>query len=125
MCFRLQPYKQHSLRKLRNHNLSPKYFGPFLVEAKVGKVAYKLTLPMGSKIHPTFHVSQLKMHIGKAPHSPALPLVGIDEAINKEPSGSLDRRMVKKGNYAAATEVIVEWANTFPEDSTWENLQEL
>lgn len=95
-----------------------------MMEAKVGEVAYKLNLPVRSKIHPIFHVSQLKKHIGKAYHSPALPLVGTDRAINKELLRILDRRMVKKGNLAV-TEVLVEWINTFPEDPTWESWQEL
>lgn len=53
-----------------------------------------------------------------------LPVMGTNGVIDKEPMRILDRRMIEKGNQAA-TEVLVEWFNTFPEDSTWEDLQEL
>ncbi|KAK8304271.1 hypothetical protein V6Z12_D04G210300 [Gossypium hirsutum] len=45
---KLQPYRQHTVRKLRNQKLSPKYVGPFPVEAKIDVIAYKLVLPTGS-----------------------------------------------------------------------------
>jgi hypothetical protein len=40
--------------------LEPKYLGPFPVEAKVGRGAYKLKLPAPWKIHPTINESLLK-----------------------------------------------------------------
>ncbi|GJV52099.1 retrotransposable element Tf2 [Tanacetum coccineum] len=42
---KLQPHRQVSIRKGQQHKLSPKYYGPFKICAKVGNVAYKLELP--------------------------------------------------------------------------------
>ncbi|GKF41058.1 putative reverse transcriptase domain-containing protein [Tanacetum coccineum] len=42
-------------------NLNPRYVGPFKVLKKVGAVAYKLEIPQElSRVHNTFHVSNLK-----------------------------------------------------------------
>ncbi|GMI77925.1 hypothetical protein HRI_001461800 [Hibiscus trionum] len=102
-----------------NRKLAPRWFGPFLIIEKVGKVAYKLKLPDGSRVHPTFHVSQLKKHVGSTPVQTDLPVVGIDGTMVKEPLRIVDRIMVKRGN-RFVTEVLVEWTNYFSEDATWE-----
>jgi len=64
---KLQPYKQHSLALRRNQKLGPNYFGPFPIVERVGAVAYKLQLPDHAKIHPVFHISLLKEHVGATP----------------------------------------------------------
>ncbi|XP_017604797.1 uncharacterized protein LOC108451643 [Gossypium arboreum] len=113
---------QERMKQLANRRRSDKEFA--VVEAKVGYVSYRLQLPPTARIHPTFHVSQLKKHVGSAISSLVLPPVGSNDAILKEPIKVLERHMVKKRNQAA-TKVLIEWANTFSKDATWENLKEI
>nr|GEX00394.1 gypsy/Ty3 element polyprotein, putative [Tanacetum cinerariifolium] len=61
---KFQPYKQNTLRVYKYSKLTLKYFGPFLVVERVGKVAYRLDLPDETRIHPFFHVSLLKLTDG-------------------------------------------------------------
>lgn len=78
-----------------NQKLSPCYYAHFPVQAKVGFVAYQLTLPKGSRIHPTFHVLQLKKHVRQAIVSSSLPLVSTDGSFPKVPVKILESKMVK------------------------------
>lgn len=61
---KLRPYRQQSLAKRRFEKLAARYYDPFRINKRVGKVAYKLELPPSSLVHPTFHVSQLKVAYG-------------------------------------------------------------
>lgn len=70
---KLYPYGQHSMRKQGKQKLQPRWFRPFKVLEKVGLVAYKLDLPETTLIHPTIHVSQLKLAHGELQHPVALP----------------------------------------------------
>jgi hypothetical protein len=116
---KLQPYRQVSVKgNLGIHKLQSKFYGPFEVLEKIGKVAYKLSLPPGSLIHPVFHVSQLKKRLGpNIQPKITLPLIGNQSEIKLEPVAILDRRIVKKYNQAIV-EILLQWSNLHPEDAT-------
>lgn len=82
-------------------------------------MAYRLQLPEGSRIHPIFHVSKLKRHIGDAPNMmPALPVVNEDAEIVACPEAVLSQRiLLRKGRQIL--QVLIRWLNLQPEDATW------
>ena len=104
-----------------NRKLSPRFFGTYKVIQRVGQVAYKLELPVESKIHPVFHVSCLKKKIGKSitPFT-ELPTTREDGQLQLEPTSVLDRRVVLRNNHPV-TQWLVRWSNSFMEDAMWED----
>ena len=121
---KLQPYRQSTVVHRKFLKLSAKFFGPYRILEKIGPVAYKLELPKTAKIHPVFHVSQLKQHVGPVVKQSPLPVLNDEGLLAKEPVRILDRRLVNNHG-VAATEVLVMWKNTFLEDSTWEKFDNL
>ncbi|KAF2291273.1 hypothetical protein GH714_022111 [Hevea brasiliensis] len=122
---KLQPYRQQSVSKRASQKLASRYFGPYRVLERVGKLAYKLELPAGSKVHPVFHVSLLKQHIGDTfPVSDVLPLLSDDGEAILEPATILDTRWIRRGS-RTIQESLVLWKHLPQEDATWENSVEL
>ncbi|GKG42642.1 hypothetical protein Tco_0476940, partial [Tanacetum coccineum] len=63
--------------------LNPRYVGPFKVLEKVGEVAYKLDLPEElSKVHNTFHVSNLKKCHADEPLAVLLDGLHLDDKLH-------------------------------------------
>ena len=43
-----------------SRKLAPRYVGPYIIERVVNRSALRLQLPSSLKVHPVFHVSQVK-----------------------------------------------------------------
>ncbi|KAK1612104.1 hypothetical protein QYE76_035777 [Lolium multiflorum] len=123
---KLQPYIQTSMARRPNQKLAFKYFGPYEILARIGKVAYKLKLPIGAKIHPVLHVSQLKLAVPpNQVHDSDLTFLYItDDSISVYPSEVLGRRMIKRGR-GFTSQVHVTWNGLPASLATWEPETEL
>jgi hypothetical protein len=118
---KMQPYRLSAFGIRQAIKLTTKYYGPFRVLETVGKLAYRLLLPDDVNIHPVFHVSQLKKHLGNhAVPQANLPLVSAEGKIKLEPSKVLETRSLPR-NGVLVTQWHVEWANLAPEDASWED----
>jgi hypothetical protein len=106
--------------------LSPRYIGPFLITARIGKLAYRLELPQSmSGVHNVFHVSMLRKYLHDPEQRIELEHIIIEQdlTINSEPVRILEfsdrvlrRRVIKY--------VKVLWSNQTEREATWE-LEEL
>jgi hypothetical protein len=118
---KLQPYVQSSVAPREAHKLSFKFFGPYMILARVGKVAYKLQLPSSATIHPVIHVSQLKRAVGNRPVSAALP----DTLSHIQvPLQALDRRVILRGG-KQIQQVLIKWSQGDDALATWEDEEAL
>lgn len=122
---KLQPYRHTTLSIHKCLKLHSKYYGPFRVLQKIGAVSYKLLLPDDCKLHHTFHVSQLKKHLGPAAvPNPMLPLLNPDGTILLEPEQLLERKLIPRKHGDIEIPVVrwlIKWSNLPLEEATWED----
>nr|GFB18516.1 putative reverse transcriptase domain-containing protein [Tanacetum cinerariifolium] len=107
---------EHEVKRLKQSQiplvkLNPRYVGPFRVLERVGYVDYKLDLPEElSRVHNTFHVSNLKKCHADKPL--AVPLDGLhfDDKLHflEEPVEIMDRE-VKRLKQSRIPLVKVRW----------------
>ncbi|GJV24308.1 hypothetical protein Tco_1377003 [Tanacetum coccineum] len=102
--------------------LNPRFVGPFKVIKRVGDVAYKLELPEElSRVHNTFHVSNLKKCYADEPL--AVPLDGLhfDDKLQfvEEPIEITDRE-VKRLKCSRIPLVKIRWNSKRGPEFTWE-----
>ena len=84
----------------------------------MGNSTYKLQFPQDIQIHPVFHVSQLKKHIGsKAIPSPMLPMVNSDRTLKMGPAAVLQVRQIPRNNLPVV-QWLIQWQNMADEEAT-------
>jgi hypothetical protein len=108
-----------TIKDKRGGELSPRFFGPFQVLAKVGSVAYRLALPPRAQIHNVFHVVFLKKFVVEPP-TEVVPLPPIQHGRVLPIPEKVDRARMVRG----AWQVRVHWVDRPASDTTWEPVSE-
>ncbi|GKD33465.1 putative reverse transcriptase domain-containing protein [Tanacetum coccineum] len=121
VMLKVSPWKG-VIRFGKRGKLNPRYIGPFKILAKVGTLAYRLELPEQlSRVHSTFHVSNLKKCFVDEPLAIPLDEIQIDDKLHfiEEPVKIMDRE-VKRLKQSRIPIVKVRWNSRRGPEFTWE-----
>jgi hypothetical protein len=119
---KLQPYVQVSVAPRAHHKLAFRYYGPYSVLKRINPVVYEVQLPENSKIHPVFHVSQLRRVLTPGTTASTTLPAPPDNLVT--PVKVLARRWRRAAN-GTREQVQVEWSEPTTTDITWEDAVEL
>nr|GEV43916.1 putative reverse transcriptase domain-containing protein [Tanacetum cinerariifolium] len=121
VMLKVSPWKR-VVRFGKRGKLNPRYDELFKVLAKVGKVAYKLKLPQElSRVHHTFHISNLKKCYSDEPLVMRLEGVHINDTLQfmEEPVKIMERE-IKRLKRSWIPLVKVRWNSRRGPEFTWE-----
>ena len=101
-----------------------RYEGPFPILGKIGKMSYKVELPLRLKIHPIFHVSYLKpyhrdkddLNRGMSKRASTTIVTSYD----KEVELIIVDQVIRIQGIPPATKYLVKWKGLSESEASWE-----
>ncbi|SPC61024.1 related to Gag-pol polyprotein [Ustilago sp. UG-2017b] len=103
--------------------LDTRFAGPYPVQERVGRRAYRITLPANLRVHDVFHVSMLKpartSSLSRRSEQPTIPSLP-NEDLDFEVEALIDKR-----SHHGVTEYKVLWRGYSEEAASWEPVSNL
>lgn len=112
---KLKLYRYQSLAKRPNEKLPPRFYGPYKILERVGKVAYRLELPAIAQILNVFHVSQLKRALKTS----------VTAHLTKELELQVQPEEIKelRKDNSGKLQLLVKWKDLPDHENTWEDAE--
>ena len=116
-----RPQQQTSVADTSYSKMTKRYYGPFRITARMGKVAYQLQLPDQSRIHNVFHISLLKPYVAtdQPQDSVDLPPVAMDNEPVVTPLAIIASKLIPS-EMGPKRMVLVQWKDLPLEEASWE-----
>jgi hypothetical protein len=108
----------HLLTHFPSRKLAPKKYGPFLIEATLSPITFRLRLPDSWRIHPVFHASELLSYRETEIHGPNYPEPPPD-IINGEEEYKIEAILAHKGNVKGRRRFLVSWKGYPNSENSW------
>ncbi len=101
--------------------LTDRFIGPFKIEKKISKVAYRLKLPITYKLHPVFHISQLELkrvseHFPRKEEAMPPPVKSVQTSDSN--IWEIEKILGERKRYRRK-EYLVKWMGYGSEENSW------
>ena len=103
--------------KVPSKKLAPRFVGPFPISQIISPAAVRLRLPRSLRVHPTFHVSQVKP-VKDSPLVPAVKPPPPPEMVEGGPVYKVKQLLAVRSR-GRGKQFLVDWEGYGPEERQW------